>query len=172
MSGRCGKKSLLFSVCVARELGPDWTHFSSTLAFRAQPSRIPKAPSNHAGSNRAFGDSGGRGGGGGGDSRPHWCVVGGAKVEELGGARPKGLVTRRRIERKGNLKRSLCIFLSLAKISLIAAQRPIFPLTILFSRLKELSYFGPGVQFSALTSLKFILEPLSLRVYDNKKTTT
>lgn len=117
-------------------------------------------------------ETAGGGGVGGGDSRPHWCVVGGAKVEELGGARPKGLVTRRRIERKGNLKRSLCIFLSLAKISLIAAQRPIFPLTILFSRLKELSYFGPGVQFSALTSLKFILEPLSLRVYDNKKTTT
>lgn len=35
-----------------------------------------------------------------------------------------------------------------------------FTLSILFSRLKELSYLGPGIQPSAFTPLKFRLEPL------------
>lgn len=43
------------------------------------------------------------------------------------------------------------------------------PLNILFSRLKELSSFGPEIQPSALTLLQFDLESLSLKVYNNKK---
>ncbi len=46
------------------------------------------------------------------------------------------------------------------------------PLNIVFSRLKELSSFGPEIQPSALTLLQFDLESLFLEVYNNKMKTT
>lgn len=148
----------LFSLeCAAgAELGPHCIHFSSTLAFRAQPSRIPKVPSSHPGLKI------GRG------IQPPQVCSGWYQAEVSGRAQRSGYPRRNQSERK----LSSCTFSSLIQICLIAVERCISPEHFFFRpRLKELSYFGPRVQSKGLTPLKSLLESPSLRVYKNEKTT-
>lgn len=109
----------LFSLeCAAgAELGPHCIHFSSTLAFRAQPSRIPKVPSSHPGLKI------GRG------IQPPQVCSGWYQAEVSGRAQRSGYPRRNQSERK----LSACTFSSLIQICLIAVERCISPEHFFFS---------------------------------------